>query len=285
MKKLINEIIEFGNDMNRHNSAAFASSISFFFFLALFPSIMFMCSLLPYLPLNQMDIVNLFVTFVPDALADTVKEIINDIYSSSVATLPIFAFATIITAGMGMMGLIRGLNGVLDIEDNRNYFVIRAIATVYTLLLFAVLLLSMIILGMGKSLFKSIVGVFPHLHEIFTFILKFRTLFLVLIMLVVFTMIYSFLPAQRQSIKYQIPGAFIASVGWLVITWAYSVYIDYFHGFSIYGSLLGIMVILFWLYACFTLLIFGAFFNKYYKREVKRTYRILKERRKKFKIK
>lgn len=285
MKKIINEIIEFSNDMNRHNAAAFGSSIAFFFFLSIFPSLMFLCSLITYLPISEADISNFVVNLVPDILDELASSLVGQIYDTSKTTIPIFAFATLITAGMGIMGLIRGLNGVLDIEDHRNYFVLRAVATIYTLLMFVVLLLSIIILGFGKTIYHKLLIYLPHLRDLIRFIFKFRDLYTVVILFLFFIVIYTYLPAQKQIIKYQIPGAFIVSIGWWLVTKAFSIYVDYFNGFSIYGSLLGVMVVLFWLYVCFNLLIFGAYFNKYYKKQVKNIYRFFNERKNNRKIK
>jgi len=280
MKKLIDEIIEFANDMNRHNAPAFSASVAFFFFMSLFPSLMFLFSLIRYIPITETDLLNLILDFCPNVLHGSVKGFVNELYSTSVSMMPIAALATLITAGVGIMGLIRGLNGVLDIEDTRNYFVIRGIATLYTMIMFVALIASMLLIGWGHLLYDKIVYFFPSTRGILQFVLRFRSLFVVLVLLVLFDMVYAFLPGKKQKLSLQLPGAFVSAVGWVVVTWAYGVYLDYFGGFSIYGSVLMIMFFLFWFYACFTILIFGAFLNKYYRRGIKRGYTKIKTYRK-----
>lgn len=279
MKRLINEIVEFGNDMTRHNAPSFSSSIAFFFFLSIFPSLMFLCSLIPYLPVTETDLVNFVCNFIPSALGDTIRININYIYSASSSFVPITAIATLWTAGMGIMGLIRGLNGILDIEDHRNYFVIRGIATVYTLLMLFVVIISMLLVGFGHVIYSYIINIIPQFSDFLSILLKLRSLVVIILMVIVFDFAYSFLPANRQKMLFQLPGAILASVGWWVITLAYSIYIEYFHGFSIYGNMIAIIAILFWFYAGFTLIIFGAFFNKYYNKQFNKRYTLYKNKR------
>lgn len=285
MKKLIRDLIEFGKDMNRHNVAAYAASISFCFFLSLLPTLMFVFALVPYFPIDKSDIVTTIEMVVPHSLQLSFSQIVDDIYNNSVSLLPITAVATLWAAGMGMLGLIRGLNGVLDVEDTRNYFLLRLIAMGYTILMLAAEFLSIIILGFGSSIISGIRH-FLNIPDSTYDLLFLRAVFVWLVLLVAFDLIYAFLPAERQRLSLSLPGAAIASLGWCVLTWGFSVYIDYFNGFSIYGNLTLIMVLLFWMYACFSLLIFGAFLNKYYKNHINKGYtrvvrRIKKARKKK----
>lgn len=265
IRKIVRNIYAFGKDMSRHNSAAYASSIAFFFFLSLIPSLMFIFSLFRYLPLDEADIINLLRQFVPAALMPTARELVDGIYSSSASFLPITAIATLWTANMGMFGLIRGLNGVLELTDNRNYIVLRLISTVYTLLMLSGLIISLIIMGFGKTLLGLILKFIPRLDMSILNLIGFRYLIIFVILTVMFTLAYTFLPAKNQKFLLSVPGAAIAALGWILVTWIFSIYIEYFHGFSIYGSLTLIMALLFWLYACFSMLIIGAFLNKYYK--------------------
>ena len=269
-KRFVKNIYIFGKDMSNHNSAAYASSVSFFFFMSLIPSLMFVFSLFRFLPLEESDINNLFAVFVPEAIMPTVQGLVESIYDSTVTLVPVMAIATLWTANMGMLGLIRGLNGVLELKDNRNYFVLRGIATVYTLLMLSGLIISLMIMGFGRKLLEVITTVIPRKDLFFLDILGFRYLIIFLILTLFFTLAYTFLPAKNQNFILSIPGAAIAALGWLIVTWAFSIYINYFNGFSIYGSLTLIMIMLFWMYTCFSLLIIGAFLNKYYKAAIER---------------
>lgn len=268
MKKIkgaIKNIMEFGRDMSIHNSSIYAASVSFFFFLSIFPTLMFVCSLIPYLPITEGDLVKIVTDISPDTLDSILISIIDEIYRYASTLLPIAAITTLWTAGMGIMGLIRALNGIWGIEDKRNYFVLRGIATIYMLMLLLSILLSMILALFGKSIVEKIVSGIPEMDFVFELAIYLRGFFVWGILIVIFTLAYTYLPAGKRRLLFQIPGAIFASTAWCVMTWAFSLYIDYFGGFSIYGNLTTIVVILFWLYFCFTIVIIGAFINKYYR--------------------
>ena len=54
----------------------------------------------------------------------------------------------------------------------------------------------------------------------------------------------------------------MASLGWTVVTFGFSIYVTYFNGFSMYGSLTTIVILLIWLYVCMNLVLAGAYMNK-----------------------
>ncbi len=265
MKQKIRALMEFGQEMNNNNIQAFSSSVAFFFFLAVFPLLMFICALIPYLPFTEEEFVALITSFTPDGIDGTVESVINGIYDNTGNLVPITAIVSLWTAGMGIMGLIRGLNGILQLEEKRNYFVLRGTACVYTVLLLAAVGLSIILVVFGHTIFDLIAGRFPLLSEALGWLKFSRNIIVFFVLVVILDLAYAFLPAKRQRLSLSLPGAVIASLGWCAITWFYSIYIDVFNGFSAYGSLMAIIFLLFWFYACFTLVMFGAYINRIYK--------------------
>ena len=86
----------------------------------------------------------------------------------------------------------------------------------------------------------------------------------------IFALLYWALPNRKgkggQRITYirQLPGALISAVAWYVFSFGVSVYVNYFHGFSSYGSLTTIALIMFWLYVCMYILMVCAEVNNQY---------------------
>lgn len=265
MKEKIKFLNDFAQEMNDNNIQAFSSSVAFFFFLAVIPMLMFFCSLIPYLPFTEEEFVSVVLSITPDSVDATVESVINGIYDSTIGIIPVTALVSLWTAGMGIMGLIRGLNGILHIHEKRNYFVLRGIAVIYTILLLAVIVAS-IILGIFGSVIYGFIGRhYPLLAEALSWLRFSKNIIVFAIVTVVLDLAYAFLPAQRQRLIISLPGAVIAALGWFAVTWFYSVYIDVFGGFSAYGSLMIIIFMLFWLYACFTMVMFGAYINNKFK--------------------
>ena len=258
----MNRIISFGKGMQKSNVPSFAASCAFYFFLSLFPILMFICSLIPYLPITEPDFVNMVSSMLPSYLSSVAKSLINQIYRASSGVLPVTVVMTLWTAGMGIMSLIRGLNSIYKVDDNRNYFLIRILGSVYTLLFLAAVAFMIVLGAFGKTLGLKLIDKFPHLSNLLFVLIFFRVVIIWVLLTVILNLAYAFLPARNQKFFHQLPGAVIASLAWCVVTWGFSVYIDKFHGFSMYGSLMGIIIFLFWLNIGFNLVMFGAYFNR-----------------------
>lgn len=280
IKRIIKNLIAFANDVTEHNSAAYAGSVSFFFFFSMIPTLMFLFTLVPYLPITKDDLIYNIERVVPSNITITLVNAVNDIYAASKGVMPIVGIAAIWTASVGIFGLIRGLNGILEIKDKRNYFIMRGIALLYTLLLMAAILIIIIVSVFGKSLINHIIGFYPDIEGILKLCYYLKWPVVLLFLFILFVFAYAFLPGERQRMIYQLPGALFSALGWLVVTGAFSIYIDYFHGFSTYGSLMGLMIILFWFYLCFSILIIGAYLNKYYKAQFSIGYEKVRKKRK-----
>ena len=75
-------------------------------------------------------------------------------------------------------------------------------------------------------------------------------------------MIYKFLPNHIVQLKVQLMGAAFSAVGWMIVSWIFSVYLNIFKGFSsMYGSLTTIVLIMLWLYFCMYILLLGGEVN------------------------
>jgi len=89
---------------------------------------------------------------------------------------------------------------------------------------------------------------------------------------------YTFIPNRKKHFIQEIPGAFIASAGWLLFSELYSLYIIYIANYSYtYGSLTTFMLLLIWMYICIIILFFGAEFNTLIEKNILKPLRISKK--------
>ena len=68
-------------------------------------------------------------------------------------------------------------------------------------------------------------------------------------------------PNRKASFKSQLPGAILSAVSWYVFSFGLSIYVEYFNGFSTYGSLATIVLVMLWLYFCMYILLLGGEVN------------------------
>lgn len=160
------------------------------------------------------------------------------------------------------MAIARGLNAVNDIDESRNYFILRILATIYTLLFAIMILFTLAFLVFGNRLYLLIVSYFPMLNNIAAFVINIRRITAFILLTFFFACFYKVLPSKKMKFLHQVPGALFSSAGWLVFSYFFSIYVDFSKNISyMYGSLAGIILLMLWLYLCMYIMFFGAELN------------------------
>lgn len=263
MKKLVRMILGFTRQMSRANVNAYASSAAFFIFLSMIPIIILICSVLPFTPLQKSDLLTV-VQLMPAPMVPLMIALIDSLYNSTVGIISVAAVVTVWSAGKGMLALVRGLNAMNGVMEDRNYFVQRLMASFYTIVMLILLIVSLVLMVFGDTLVRVISGHFPLVQQLMSLLMYFKPLFSWGILTVAFMMIYAFVPNVKLHVKDQWPGAVFTAVSWNLFSQGFSIYIENFNGLSIYGSLSAIVVIMLWLYFCMYLLLIGAHINRFF---------------------
>lgn len=258
---------DFSARMKKQNISAYAASIAFFFFLSIVPMLIMICTIIPYTPLTERHLVEAVTDMVPDMAAPLVVSLISDVYEKSAGIMSVAIIATIWSASKGVMALMRGLNAINGVEEKRNYFAVRGIASLYTVVMLIVMILSLFLNVFGNQLVKLILHRLPVLREFVSFLMHFRFLVVWVVLTVLFAAIYAYMPDEKLLFKEQIPGAMFAAVVWNVFSWGFSLYVNHSNTYGIYGSLTIIVIVLIWMYFCMYIIMIGAYLNRYLRPE------------------
>ncbi len=255
----------FARLLRNNDVSAYASSIAFFLFLSMIPVLMIICSVLPFTPLTEANLMTLLMEMVPDTMNPLMVSLVSELYDKSAGILSFAILMTIWSAGQGMLALMRALNATNGVEEERNYLYLRVLASFYTVAVLAAILLTLCIGVFGKQLFRFIVKKIPLLEKGIYFLDHFRFLFILLFLMAVFTLLYTYIPNKKMKLLYQIPGAVFSALAWIVGSFAFSFYLEKFNAFSAYGSLGAIIIFLLWLYFYCYILLIGANLNGFFK--------------------
>lgn len=257
---------DFSRKMGKQNTSAFAASTAFFLFLSLVPMLIMICTLIPFTPLTEENLVTAITDLTPDMIDVLVKSVISDVYDKSAGSiLSIAAVATLWSAGKGVLALIRGLNAVNGVVEERNYFLVRIVASFYTIVMLLVVILSLFIMVFGNLFVNMLAVQVPQVQTVFSFLMNFRFLAVWLVLTILFTAVYAYVPNKKLKFREQIPGAAFSAVVWSVFSWGFSIYVERTGAFSTYGSLSIIVIAMLWLYFCMYIIMIGAQLNKYFR--------------------
>ncbi len=264
VRRIFHVLVDFSAQMKKKDINTYAASIAFFFFLSVVPMLIMICTIIPYTPLTEENLVELVTDLLPDQVDSLAESLISEVYDKSAGILSIAIIATIWSAAKGVMALMRGLNVVNDVEEQRNYFLVRIIASFYTVVMLLVVILSLFVMVFGDQLVAVTLHRLPQLQTLVSFVMNFRFLFVWAVLSVLFAAVYAYVPDKKLVFKEQIPGAVFSAVVWSVFSWAFSYYLTYGNTYGIYGNLSIIIIVLLWMYFCMYIIMIGAYVNRYF---------------------
>ena len=224
--KIFGNVKTFLDKCRIDNITAFAAQSAFFIILSAIPFLMVFSSLLKYTPITQDMLTQMVDTYMPKYISPLMTGIISEVYNQSVGLISFAVVVAIWSSAKGLQYLGTGLNMVNNCQETRNWFVLRFRAIGYTLVLILSIVTVLILLVFGSTLQKAVIRYVPFLEPFTSLILGIR--------------------------------AFLSAVSWYVFSFALSIYVEYFNGFSTYGRLATIVLVMLWLYFCMYLLLLCA---------------------------
>ena len=253
----------FARQMSRVNVNAYASSTAFFIFLSLIPMIMLICSILSFTPLLQESDLLAAVGLLPPSISPFLFSLVQSIYDSTFGMVSVTAIVTVWSAGKGVLALMRGLNAMNGVVEDRNYVLQRLIASFYLIIFLVTVVFSLTVMVFGTLLAGVVIRHAPGMEALFELLLHLRGIFSWCIMTMIFAAMYTYIPNCKLKFSHQIPGAVFSATSWNLFSWGFSIYVQHFNAFDMYGSLTTIVILMLWLYFCFYLFLIGAHINRF----------------------
>lgn len=255
LKVLINKLIQFDIDVR-------AAAVAFNFTLAVFPSIIFMFSLIPYIPLEHLDdkIINLLSTVMPQGIFKEAKNTIVEIVSKPQGGILSLGFIFALYASTsGVMALMRAFNTADRIVERRGFIKARLIAIMINFLLTFVLLLAILVLIVGRLSVDFLFDEGILNRNITFYTIQFISyLVIFFVFFITISIIYYFAPASHKRWKFVNVGSIIAAILTILITNLFSYYLSNFASYNrLYGTIGTFIALMVWLYLVAMILILG----------------------------
>lgn len=261
---MIQILCKFLVKMKKDRVRAHAAEAAFFIIMSFFPAVMLLLALLQFTPFHSEQIITALETITPFEITPALTGMIQSVFDASSGMVPWTVLAALWAGGKGIMGLSDGLHAVYGAEQKMNYFVIRIRAAAYTILMILAIIISLGVLVFGYWIKDMMEYVFPFLQYISDAMVFVPVTIAIVLLAFLFTVLYAFLPAKKQPVWKQIPGAIFTAVSWAVFSYVFSIYLEFsVHRPVIYGSLTTLVVVMLWLYICMYLFFVGAEMNHY----------------------
>jgi membrane protein len=242
-----------------------SAQLAYYFFLALFPAVLFVLALASFFPLSNFidDAVRALRPIAPadvlTLLEDQLRRISN---ADSGGILTIGILGAIWSSSAAVVAIVGSLNRAYDIEEGRPWWKVRLTAMGLTIALAVLILTSFTLILAGPTLAERLAasfgfgGVFEWTWKIVQWPLAF------LLVSTAVGLVYYFAPDAEQDWVWITPGAVLGTLLWFVASLAFKFYVGNFADYNAtYGAVGGVIVMLLWFYISGLAILVGAELN------------------------
>ncbi len=230
-----------------------ASAIAFNFALAIFPTMLFIFTLIPFIPVEnlQIELLKLIKDFLPqNAFQFFESTLISVVTVKKIGIFSFGAFASLIFSTNAVHALIQAFNNTYHSIDTRNWTAIRIISTFLVFIIFILIATSLILITFGQFFLTKLVEL-KILEMNITYYMITLAKWIIIIALFFFSIsfLYYFAPAKKTKWKFISAGSTLATILALLTSLGFSYFVNNFGQYNkLYGSIGTIMVVLLWIY-------------------------------------
>lgn len=224
-----------------------AGSISFSFFMAFFPFVLFVLNLIPFFPIENFDkiFLDLLESLLPQESTVFFHDIFLDINTNKRSgLLSSTLFFSIILIGNGVNSVFEGFSDSYHVEFSRNFIKQYLYAIMVGFILVLVVLFATAISIFFDFLIAKNISIISYLFVYFKYI------FLIIVALIAFSSLYFFGTIHGSNLKFISPGSIMTTFLLIITTYFFGLYIENFSNYNeLYGSIgaLIIMMLYIWI--------------------------------------
>ena len=239
-----------------------ARSIAYNFILAIFPAIIFLFTLIPYIPLEHLkeDFMAFLKETMPQGIYEAASSTIQDILSKPRGGLLSFGFffALYLTTD-GVITLMSVFNKCYRTREKRSFLKKRMVAVALTMLLSLIMFLAVSMLMLGRVVLDILVSYDILSRDTTFYIIEIlRYLAVILLFFLATSVIYYFGPSFYRRKRFFTVGSVVATMLSVTLSYLFSYYLNNFGAYNkLYGSVGAVIGLMVWLYLMSWILLLG----------------------------
>lgn len=229
-----------------------ASSISFNFLLALGPALIFILTIIPYIPVRslQPELINMFRQAMPTSSYHAVENTVSILFQKK-ASLTLFGFLTaLFFSTKGIIAMIDAFNASYHVQEKRSWLKKNIIAVFLVFTLVTLVTFSLLLIVFSQTFVELLVDFFYlEKNTQFYFIVTGKWLISVLFIFVGICFLYYWAPERRSRKNFINPGAVVATFFTIAASIGFSYFVDNLAQLNrIFGSIGALMALMIWVY-------------------------------------
>lgn len=239
-----------------------ASAIAFSFFVALFPAIIFLFTLIPYIPIEnfQTELFLLMRDMVPEGAFNAIEETVKDILTRQRGgLLSLGFFMALIFSTNGFASIMTAFDASLHSFERRTWVGQRLIALLLLAIMSVLLTITIALITSGQLFINYLVSrdILKDHFTIYTLTVG-KWIVILLLIFVANSFLYWLAPAKRTKWRFISAGGTLSTVLSIATFLGFSYYINHFGQYNkLYGSIGTLLVILLLMYLVSMILLIG----------------------------
>jgi len=245
-----------------------AAILSFYFLLALFPLLLFLIALLGSFADAGTELRHNLLTYlraiVPVSASDLINTTVDEISKKSSGGKLSFGLLTSLWfASSGMGAIIEGLNVAYDVTETRPWWRRTLLAIVLTIALAVLIITALALMFYGSRIAEGIANHYDFGAAFTAAWAVLQWLFVLIFVFIAFVLIYFFAPdLHEQQLRWLTPGAAVGVILWLLVSFLFGSYLNFYNTYSVvYGSLGAVIILLLWFYLTGVTILIGGEVN------------------------
>lgn len=251
------------NHFKRAEMGPQSAQLAYYILLALFPILLVLGNVVPLLPIPTDQILEYVKVGIPAEVSEVLLPLLREyLEGGSGGVISIGLIISIWPASQAFNVFQDVLNKIYDTKVRKNFIIVRVFSFLTAILLISLMGVVAFIFVFGKEILQLLQNFFPiNLAVVNTFeSLRWVVAFVILILIMAF--VYYFVPNVKWPFKFALPGAIFSTVGFLLISQLFSLYISFAGRQAIGSGTIGVFIVLMiWLYLLGNVFILGGVIN------------------------
>jgi len=239
-----------------------SSSLAYSFMLAIFPGIIFLFTLIPFIPVKgfQDQLLSLIELVLPHNAFEAFETTLKDIIKKQNGRLLSFGFVSaIFFATNGVKNLIKAFNKSSLLIETRSWLKQRLVALILTMVICLSIIICISAMALGEILLNYIKTELHIKDSLAVYAIQLsRWGILAVLYFITISILYRYGPSHAKKWKLFSAGSWLATILAFLTFWGFSFYINNFGSYNkVYGSIGTLIVVMIWLYLNSLILLIG----------------------------
>ena len=263
LRNKLNLLIHLIAKIKKDDVFALASQLAYYLVLSFFPFMLFLMTLVGFSNLSSSEILEGLSVMLPKSILELTQSTVREVFDNQYkGLLGISILLMIWTSSSAFKAVIKSVNKAYNFKEDRSFIKLSIISMLGILALALIIILALTMLVFGNVIGDYIKST-DSLYKIIIILWNiFRYVFIFIVMIFIFIAIYKLAPAKKLTWKEVIPGSIFSTLGWVLVSFGFSFYIDNFNNYSrFYGSLGAVFILMTWLFLISIIFILGVEIN------------------------